>query len=191
MTQEDFLVRIGAALSNAGISFMVTGAHASSYHGRPRSTNDADFVIEATAAQLDSFMAALGQDIYVSAEAAHEALSHHSMFNVIAFAEGWKADLIVRKERPFSIEEFGRRRLEPLYATPLPVASPEDTVLAKLEWNKITPSQRQVQDALGVVVAQGPKLDLDYMKRWAIELGVAPELEQLLNQAKTLGSGGA
>jgi hypothetical protein len=46
---------------------------------------------------------------YISPESAREALARRSMFNVIDFDEGWKADLIVRKDRPFSIEELRRR----------------------------------------------------------------------------------
>ena len=186
MTQADFLARIAAALADAGIAFMVTGSLASSYHGRPRSTNDADLVIEPTADQLNSFLANLGADFYVSVEAACTALEQRSMFNVIASRDGWKADLIIRKDRPFSLEEFRRRRIEPMQGRAMPLASPEDVILAKLEWNKITPSERQVQDALDILVAQGPKLDLGYLRRWAGELGVAQELDELLNKAKAL-----
>ena len=35
---------------------MVTGSVASSYHGRPRSTHDADIVIDPNREQLDAFL---------------------------------------------------------------------------------------------------------------------------------------
>jgi hypothetical protein len=106
------------------------------------------------------------------------------MFNIIDFEEGWKADFIIRKDRPFSIEEFRRRGPVPFLGRPLPVASAEDVILSKLEWNKITPSQRQIRDALGVVLLQATKLDRDYLRRWAPALGVENELEELLRQAE-------
>jgi hypothetical protein len=46
---------------------------------------------------------------YVDANHAREALRQRRQFNVIDAASGWKADLIVRKERAFSREEFRRR----------------------------------------------------------------------------------
>jgi hypothetical protein len=49
-------------------------------------------------------------DLYVSADAAMEALERESMFNVVDTATGWKADLIIRKSRSFSQVEFARRR---------------------------------------------------------------------------------
>src|SRR5437773_4008458 len=102
MTQEEFVGRIAELLDKAGIPYMVCGSHASSFHGRPRATNDADFVIVPALDQLESFLASIPDKYYVSPDAAREALSSRSMFNVIDLAEGWKADLIVRKERPFS-----------------------------------------------------------------------------------------
>jgi hypothetical protein len=165
---------------------MVAGSHSSSFHGHPRATQDVDLVIEPTAEQLERFLALLGEQYYVSPDGAREALRHRSTFNVIDFAEGCKADLIVRKDRPFSIEEFGRRRTATLHGSEMPVASAEDVLLTKLEWDRITPSERQVTDALNVAVVQWPRLDRDYLRKWAPALGVAEKLEELLKRAEEL-----
>jgi hypothetical protein len=105
------------------------------------------------------------------------------MFNVIHLDSGWKADLIVRKDRPFSVEEFNRRQQVTLYGRTLPVTSAEDVILTKLEWDKITPSERQWRDALNVATVQWPTLDQAYLRRWAGVLGVSAKLEQLLRTA--------
>ena len=139
MTQEEFLLRIADHLEAAGIPFMVVGSYSSIAYSQPRTTHGGDLVIEPTSEQLDNFLAVLGSDYYVSAEAAHEALTQRSMFNVIELTGGWKVDLIVRKDRPFSIEEFARRQPRSLAGRTIPVASAEDVILSKLEWNQITP----------------------------------------------------
>jgi hypothetical protein len=54
-------------------------------------------------------------------------------------------------------------------------------ILHKLYWNSITPSERQLGDATGVVAVQGAGLDTVYLRRWAAELGVASLLEDLLS----------
>jgi hypothetical protein len=55
------------------------------------------------------------------------------------------------------------------------VKSPEDTVLRKLLWYREGDgiSDRQWNDVIGVLRAQGARLDRDYLERWAAELGVA------------------
>lgn len=106
------------------------------------------------------------------------------MFNLIDSAAGWKANLMVRKDRPYSQEEFQRRRTVPLHGRMLPVVTPEDLILAKLEWDKNTPSERQLTDALFVAIAQWSRLDQAYLRKWAPALGVTERLEALLQQAK-------
>jgi len=44
----------------------------------------------------------------------------------------------------------------------------------------MTPSERQLADAAGVVAVQGKKLDADYLRRWAAALSVGPLVEDLL-----------
>jgi hypothetical protein len=67
--------------------------------------------------------------------------------------------------------------------------SPEDTVLAKLEWyrrgNEV--SDLQWRDILNVIKVQGDRLDREYMQHWAQELGVADLLEQAFVEAKKSG----
>lgn len=186
MTQEDFLAEMARRLEAAGIPYMVAGSHASSYHGQPRATQDVDLVIDPSPQQLDAFLSLLSDPYYVSLEAARDALGRRSMFNIIHFGEGWKADLIIRKDRPFSVEEFRRRQAGELHGHALPLASAEDVILTKLEWNRISPSERQVRDALNVAVAQWPRLDRDYLQAWAVDLGVTEMLEELLRQAEAL-----
>jgi len=82
-------------------------------------------------------------------DAALEAHTRQSLFNVIDLATGWKIDLIIRKSRAFSQEEFGRRQLVNVQGLPLFVASAEDVVIAKLEWSKLAESQRQIEDVAG------------------------------------------
>jgi hypothetical protein len=62
------------------------------------------------------------------------------------------------------------------------VVSPEDSILSKLEWAKATRSDRQLRDAQGIVRVQGARLDLEYLHRWARELGVDQPLRKLLER---------
>jgi hypothetical protein len=66
------------------------------------------------------------------------------------------------------------------------VASAEDTLLAKLEWYRMggEVSERQWRDVLGVLKVQAGGLDLEYLRRWARELGVDDLLERALAQSE-------
>jgi hypothetical protein len=185
-SQADFLRALSDRLLAARIPFMVSGSLASSFHGHARATNDMDFVIDPDEPALLAFVRSLPDEWYVSEPAARDALHRRSMFNVIDTASGWKADLIVRKDRPFSEGEMRRSVPANVQGTPLPLVSAEDSILSKLEWAKDAGSHRQYQDALGVAVVRWDDLDREYLKRWATELGVAEDLDRLLRDAAAL-----
>jgi hypothetical protein len=180
VTLEDLAARLIAELKAADIPMMLTGSVASSYHGRPRMTRDLDIVIDADAAHLDTLLPRLAAlHFYVDADAAREALASRSQFNVIDPESGWKADLIIRKDRPFSREEFARREEADLPFGSVAVARPEDLILAKLEWALAGQSERQLDDVEGIVAVSGDRLDLAYLDRWATELGVSEPWERI------------
>jgi hypothetical protein len=170
---SDFLRRLVALLDRAQIPHMVAGSFASTLHGTPRSTQDIDLVIDPSGQALFAFVAGLAPDeYYASDEAARDALRRRSQFNVIDMATGWKADLIVRKTRPYSVEEFRRRRPERILGVDVFVATPEDTILTKLEWAAMSGSERQLRDVTGILDVKREELDRTYIEHWAQELGV-------------------
>lgn len=168
--QHEFLFGMIDRLRRCGIPYMLTGSFAGTIFGEPRTTNDVDLVVDPTAEQLEAFLDTVRDEEYVSREAAREALRTRGMFNVIDTASGWKVDLIVRKDRPFSVEEFGRRVDVEWQGRSLQAASPEDVILSKLEWHRRSGSERQLADAAAVVATQGDDLDRGYLRRWAAEL---------------------
>jgi hypothetical protein len=98
-------------------------------------------------------------------------------------------DVFVSKRDPFDVKQLERRRLEIVSRDPersAYMASPEDIVLSKLRWYRQTNerSERQWSDVLGVLSVQTDKLDLEYLKHWAIELGVSDLLERALSESR-------
>ena len=170
-----FLARVAALLERLRIPYMVTGSVASSHHGRPRATHDADFIIDPEASALSALVTELtAAGCYVPATAAREALRRRHQFNVIDTESGLKLDLIIRKDRPFSVEELRRRVFAEIDAgVRVSLATPEDTILSKLEWaKKAGGSEKQLADAAGIVEVRGAALDRAYIERWARALGV-------------------
>lgn len=164
--------------------YMVTGSLAAAYHGAPRATQGVDVVIEVTGSQMEPLARAFettGQ--YVSREAAHAAVRSRGQFNVIDPEAGWKADLIVRKARPFSRVEFGRRTEVEVLGRPMFMVSAEDLVIAKLEWARLGESQRQLRDVAGILDIQGDALDRAYMRRWIEDLGLQEAWESVAGEA--------
>jgi hypothetical protein len=185
-SQEDFVKELIEKLNCNNIPYMLSGSLSSSLHGEPRATRDVDIVIAATEKQVLNFAETLGESYYVSLDAVRGAFAHGSTFNVIDSQSSWKADFIIRKERPFSHQEFERRRSAKVMGLDVWVTSPEDVILSKLEWSKDSHSEPQFRDALGVAVVQWNRLDMDYLHKWAEQLLIEASLQQLLEQAQNI-----
>jgi len=183
MNRTAVLKRVVGALQTAAIPHMVTGSVASGFHGEPRATNDVDCVIDPTPAQLDTFLGALGEEFYVSVEAARQALARRGTFNLVHPPTGLKIDLIIRRETAFAAEEFERRVPGNVWGVEASIATPEDVILSKLAWAQQSDSERQRRDALGVARVSAPRLDLRYLRQWAERLGIAPLLAAVLREA--------
>ena len=52
----------------------------------------------------------------------------------------------------------------------MPIATAEDILLAKLEWAKLGESERQVDDAAGILEIRAGDLDMNYVLHWVREL---------------------
>ena len=158
--EQEALFGVTRQLERLRIPHMITGSTASSFHGRPRLTHDADIVIDPSRLQ----------------------------FNSIQTSSAFKIDLIICKDRPFSREELGRRQAAALLpGQEVVMASAEDTILSKLEWAKRAGgSEKQIEDAAGVL-AINPGIDRSYVEKWAHELGVLDLWHEIAGQVSDSG----
>lgn len=176
---DSALQRAVAALNAALIPYMLTGSFASSFHGAPRTTQDIDIVIAPNLGSLKALLAQFPEDkYYVSADAALQAYGSEGLFNVVDFASGWKVDFIIRKARAFSVEEFDRRQQVDLLGTPLYIATAEDVVISKMEWAKMSESERQLGDVAGILRTRADELDTAYIERWVVAMGLHEQWEK-------------
>jgi hypothetical protein len=68
----------------------------------------------------------------------------------------------------------------------IPVSSPEDTILMKLPWAKLSGgSEKQFIDAVRVYEVQYEKLDREYLREWTLKLGLESEMKRLMAEAMT------
>lgn len=173
-----------AILADIGVEFALVGSMASSAHGEPRATQDIDILARFNRSQLELLPARLEGEFYFDLETATEALRLGRSFNVISFREVLKFDLFPAQADEFGPTQLARKVIAKLSAVSeegIPVASPEDTILAKLRWFHQTgrTSEKQWNDILGVIRVQAARLDWPYIESWAPRLGVADLLARL------------
>ena len=174
-------------LEQLGVSYCIGGSVASSVYGEVRTTLDVEFVADLDPTHVDAFVAAVEPDFHVVDEAIRRAIDDRSSFNLIHEEMLVKADVYVPPDDPTHLEQLARSRRIALRSEPgseVELASPEDVVIHKLRWYEMggQVSDRQWRDVLGVLKVQSPTLDLRYLERAAVVLG----LSELLARARSV-----
>lgn len=177
---------VAKVLQAMEIKFYIGGSVASSFHGASRSTMDVDLVADFQAKDVDHFVTQIQNEYYVSKAAISDAIDRLSCFNLIHLPSSFKVDVFVMKKRPFDINSMNRAvagKIDLSSDAEFPIASPEDTILSKLEWYRLGDevSQRQWEDVVRVMKVAGDQADHDYLIRNAADLNVADLLQKLLD----------
>lgn len=173
-----------SVLKESGIEYMIVGSFAATQHGHIRTTHDLDLVVMLAPEHVDKLVNALGDEFYLDRESAHEAIERRDMFNAIHFDSGAKVDFwVLDSDDECKCVQFSRRRCIDFGGVPACVESPEDTILSKLRWYRIQPSDRQLSDVRGILQIQAGRLDWDYLSTWAKRIGVEELLEQVKKES--------
>ena len=159
MPQQELLTTLLGALNALEIPYMLTGSVVSSMQGEPR--------------------------YYLDPEDARDSIRRATMFNLVDAGDGGEVDFWMLSTDPFDASRFARRGREMVLGVPAFVSSPEDTILAKLRWARLSGgSEKQYGDALRVFEVQRPRLDLSYLDEWVRALDLAELWRRLLSEAE-------
>jgi len=176
-------------LESLGIRYFVGGSLASSFHGIPRATQDADLVAEITERHIPELVNALQTAFYIEAEMIRKAIHQQRSFNVIHLETMFKIDVFILKPDAVSQEEMARCQRYHVSENPdtmLFVTTAEDTIIHKLVWFQLggLVSERQWTDVRGVLQVQQHDLDYAYLERVAEQRNVLQLLQQAIAEIR-------
>jgi hypothetical protein len=185
VTPFETLRYVVGVLDSHQIEYMITGSVASSLQGEPRATHDLDVVVSVQTQDAPPLLEAFSRpQFYLDEEAILEAVRTGGMFNAISLEDGDKIDFWMLTDEPFDESRFKRRLSVDVFGLVLKVSSPEDTILAKLRWSKMSGgSEKSYVDALRVYEVQAPGLDHAYLEDWVARLELAELWSRLQSDA--------
>ncbi|MBP7508596.1 MAG: nucleotidyl transferase AbiEii/AbiGii toxin family protein [Prolixibacteraceae bacterium] len=174
----NIIKEIAKRLEDAGIAYMFTGSTALNFYATPRMTRDIDIVVELHPEDAKKIYELFEKDFYIDATMIYDAIKRHGMFNIIHSESVFKVDFIVRKDNPYRLEEFQRKKQMAFEGMDIFIVAPEDLILSKLAWIKETMSELQMRDIRSML--QSVKgLDFVYLDKWADYLGVTEIYRQV------------
>ncbi len=169
-------------LEAAGVAYFVTGSEALAALGVAyRATNNIDLVLDLAPSTYESRLRPLFEPDYLINDLIR--VPGQWLGSVIHVEAVGKADLILREPDGWGASAFARRRrIEDPALGSAWITTPEDLLLAKLEFTDGNPDGLQGRDCVRIIQAI-PNLDLAYLQDHAASLGLSRLLDEVLARA--------
>ena len=175
MTIDNVALHVSAAFSAAGVPFMLVGGFSSNHHGIPRSTKDADFVVQLSAPLDEAFARALGPEFEAESQITFETNTGTQRQEFRVTGTLFKVEVFRLSEDAHDQERFRRRQPVMVEGRQVFFPTAEDVIIWKLRWAR----SKDRDDVRAVMGVQGDKLDWPYIEGWCDRHGTRALLEQI------------
>lgn len=167
---------------------MVTGAMASSLQGSRRAVHDIDILLRLKEGDPERLMEAFPRpEFQLTEDSINRATRTGGSFPLVHPQSGVKVDFWVLTDGGLDRVRLARKQTVIYHGLEFNVSAPEDTILIKLKWAKVMGGRGKLfNDALHIYELQFEKLDQNYLKHWARELGIDDLLAQVHDRATLL-----
>lgn len=179
MTPDAAVVAVLAALDAAAIPYMIVGSLASNFHGIPRSTRDADFVVQLSPDSLQRLEQQLAPGLTLERQGGFEAVTGTLRYLIALADSPFVCELFVLSDDPHDRERFSRRQAATVLTHAAFVATAEDMIVTKLRWAAGAHRSKDRDDIRNILAVQGRGLDWAYLDRWSTAHGTALLLSEI------------
>lgn len=180
MLNDPIVLVVVDALNAEKIPFLVAGSLSSNVYGVPRSTKDADFVIELGSASVTSLRTHLPAHYHLDPQIQFESVTA-TLRNIIRVdGSPFKVELFRLSNDPHDQERFRRRVSAVVEGRKIFLPTAEDVVVTKLRWARELKRGKDTDDLRNVIALQKETLDWDYIHRWCDSHGTRETLEEIL-----------
>jgi hypothetical protein len=180
VTSNEIVLRVIEELERLEIPYMLVGSYSSNAFGIARSTQDADFVIEAGDKTLTPLFDALSEIIHFDPHMQLESVTMTLRFIGKVPVTGFKIELFLTSNDPHDQERFRRRKQYAFLTGHAFLPSPEDVLVQKIRWYARAKRPKDLDDIKSVLAVQAGKLDLPYIRQWTDQHGTRELFEKLL-----------
>jgi hypothetical protein len=179
MNGAEVVLATADALEQLGIAYMVVGSFSSNSYGVPRSTQDADFVIDLAGHSPREIADKLGPKFYLDPQSSFEGVTMTTRYVVKATESSFKIELFLLSDDPHDQERFRRRRRRNIFGHDVFLPTAEDVIITKLHWATLVHRKKDLADVAAVIAVQRDSLDWNYIHHWTALHGSRDLLDEI------------
>ncbi|HZV07476.1 MAG TPA: hypothetical protein VE999_20495 [Gemmataceae bacterium] len=178
-TGTDATLAVIDALEMLGVPYMLVGSLSSNVYGIPRSTHDADFVIECAAEILPRLATHLGPAYRLDPQMTFETATLTRRHVLAVAGIPFTIEFFHLSDDPHDQERFRRRRRVQTMGREVFLPTAEDVIITKLRWMLNARRTKDSDDARDVIAVQGENIDWPYVYSWCDRHGTRALLDEI------------
>ena len=179
MNGEDATLAVIEALEAQGVSYMVVGSFSTNHYGIPRSTKDADFVVDSESLSFGRLSKDVGPQIVLDRQLTFETVTGTLKHELRVVEAAFKIELFHLSKDLHDQERFRRRIRALMLGRPVWLPTPEDVIITKLRWSLLANRSKDRDDARDVIAVQGDRIDWEYIYPWCDQHGTRDLLDEI------------
>jgi hypothetical protein len=181
MTGEQATATVVDALNSLGLPFMLVGSFSTNRYGIPRSTRDADFVLELGSFSIVQLARQLGPDFKLDPQMSFETVTGTLRYEMRLAEVPFRIEFFLLSRDPHDQERFRRRKQVSFLGRPAWFPTVEDVIITKLRWSLLGNRPKDREDVRDVIAVQGAegRIDWDYVHDWCDRHGTRALLEEV------------
>jgi hypothetical protein len=179
MTEDEATLTVIDALETLAIPYMVVGSLSSNLYGIPRSTKDADFVIELGSVPLSRLVDHLGASFRLDPQMTFEMNTLTRRHRLAVVDVPFTIELFYLSDDPHDQERFRRRHRMNTMGREVSMPTAEDVIITKLRWAVNARRAKDREDVRDVIAVQGANLDWPYVYNWCEQHGTRDLLDEI------------
>lgn len=183
MTELETALAVVKALDAATIPYMIVGSFSSNAYGIPRSTKDADFVVQLGNAPLSALLQHLPPGFRLESQIGFKTITSTTRYRMHYDPIHFMIELFELSDDPHDQSRFQRRCKITAYGALTYLPTPEDVVITKLRWSRQGHRAKDIEGVQSVLAVQAGNLDLAYIRHWADVHGTRELFEKTLVMA--------
>jgi hypothetical protein len=179
VTSEEATAVVIEALGFLGIPYMLVGSLSSNYYGVPRSTQDADFVVQLHDITITTLVGRLGRQFQLDPQLSFETIQATTRYVLKLVNNPFHIELFLLSDDAYDLERFNRRRQVRIFDRDVYIPTVEDVIITKLRWSQHGRRIKDWDDVRNVLAVQGEILDWNYIRQWCAHHGTIKLLDEI------------
>jgi hypothetical protein len=174
-TIDDVTLRVIDALNASSVNYMLVGSFSANVYGIPRSTKDADFVLQLDGDLAPAFYEGLGEDVKIDPQLKFETNTGTLKQEIRFSGTPFTVELFRLSNDSFDQERFRRRTSVNLLGRTTFIPTAEDVVVMKVRWLR----EKDRVDIRNILAVQQGKLNWPHIEKWCRVHGTLAKLEEI------------